>query len=222
MPKKEKPYQNVFTSLKRDCLFQEQFVEWDPRDWNKDMPDFFRRLNRLKDDRAFVILAHTVLEYEIDRFLRIFIPKPDIILNNITFFGKVNLIRAFQLIPPDLIKIAEVINNIRNCFAHELNVDSFEEAENTGQMSAHISEMKRLWKKYKYDMNYYQEGGELRLMYKDLWSVALEGFRVYELNIKLFRQETEKPEFINQLKELAIDLRAKRAAEYRKKRQSKL
>jgi hypothetical protein len=56
-------------------------------------------------------------------------------------------------------------------------------------------------------MIYWKENEPLYLMFKDIWRVCIEGLRVFELNIRLFRQETEKKEFINHLNQLSYELK---------------
>ncbi len=198
---------SVYISNKNNCLFTKQFESWELFDWNVDMPPYFKRLNEINDDRSFVILACSVMEYQIDRFLKNFIPKADILINNNTNLNnKILIIQAFNLIPPHFAQIMNVLRNIRNDFAHNLKIDSFSDAEKSEKLPEHIDEMDRLWNKFKRDMCYWHNGDSLRLMYKDLWRVCIEGLRVYESNIRLFRQETEKIEFIEHLHKLSTEL----------------
>ena len=209
MNKKEKF--SVFISNKNNCLFSKQFDNWERFDWNKDIPPFFERLNTINDDRSFVILACSVMEYQIDRFLEVFIPKRKILVNDNTSLNyKILVIEAFNLIPPQFVEIMNTIRNIRNDFAHNLDVDSFSDSNKSEKLPKHINEMKRLWEKFKDDMCYWNTAESLRLMYKDIWKVCVEGLRVYESNIRLIRQETEKTEFIDHLQKLSTELMNKR------------
>lgn len=207
---KKKKY-SVYISYKENCLFPEQFDSWESFDWNDDMPPYFKRLNKINDDRSFVILACSVMENQIDRFLKTFIPKSEILIKeNTNLNNKILLIQAFNLIPPHFLLIMNTIRNIRNDFAHNLNIDSFSDSEKSKKMPTHIKEMKRLWEKFENDMCYWNEGDTLRFMYKDLWRVCVTGLRIYESNVRLFRQETEKPEFIESLHKLSTELIEKR------------
>lgn len=53
-------------------------------------------------------------------------------------------------------------------------------------------------------------------MFKDLWSISIEALRVFESNIRLFRQETEKREFLESLFKLSVQLKNKREEDFRK------
>ena len=208
---KNKKEYSVYVSNKSNCLFTKQFGSWERFDWNEDMPPYFKRLNEIDDDRSFVILACSVMEYQIDRFLNVFIPKSDILINdNTNLNNKILIIQAFNLIPPHFIQIMNVIRNIRNDFAHNLKIDSFSDSDKSEKLPKHIKDMNRLWNKFRNDMCYWNNGDLLRLMYKDIWRVCIEGLRVYESNVSLFRQETEKVEFIEHLYKLSTELMNKR------------
>lgn len=205
---KKKKIISVFKCDEGKCLFPEQFELWERSDWNNDLPPFFDRLNKIEDDRSFIILATSVLEYQIDRFLIAFIPNHHILINDRTnLVSKINIIKAFNLFPDHLLGMLDNIRNIRNDFAHNLKIDSFNDACESEKLPKHIEVMKNFWNEFDEDMCYWQENKPLRLMFKDIWRVCLEGLRVFESNIRLFRQETENKEFINHLNNLSIELK---------------
>lgn len=202
---------SVFSSSKNDCLFKRPFDLWERSDWNTDVPPFFQRLNKLSDDRSFVILAATVLEYEVDRFLEAFIPESKSIVDqNTNFNRKIVLIKAFRLVPPQIVNIADLVKNIRNEFAHNLDIDSFDDAQKSKKLPKLIDQMISYWTEFERDMCYYKKGDPLRLMFKDIWRVSFEGFRMYESSIRLFRKETENEQFFLHLMELSTKLRYER------------
>lgn len=211
----KKPH-SVYVSLKDDCLFQKQFELWEGRDMNEDLPPFFKRLNKIEDDRSFVILATSVIEYQIDRFLQCYIPDHQILINDKTnLVTKINLIRAFRLIPNHFPNMLDCLRNIRNDFAHNLSIDSFEDSEKSEKLPTHLKDLDRLWHMFESDMCYWKEGKPMRLKFKDVWRVSLEGLRVFESNVRLFRQETEKMEFIEHLHGLSSELKDKREIDER-------
>ena len=213
----KKPETNsVYESEKESCLFPKQYEQWEKSDWNKDIPPFFDRLDKIEDDRSFIILATSVLEYQIDRFLKVFIPKSDILLKDRTgFAAKIDILQAFNLIPEHFPLILNNLRNIRNDFAHNLNIDRFDDAPKSQKLPTHIEEMKSLWKKFENDMCYWSSGKPLRFMFKDLFKVSLEGLRCFESSIRLFRQETEKRQFKESLCKLAVELKNKREEDER-------
>jgi len=161
------------------------------------------------------------LEYQIDRFLKIFIPNHSILINDrSSLSNKINIISAFNVIPEQFPEMLNIIRNIRNGFAHHLKFDSFEDliAERNNNYNQkelrnlfnNIDQLEKTWHKYENDMCYWSNGKPMRLMFKDIWRVTLEGLRVYEGNVKLFRQETENKDFIKHLHKLSVELKDKR------------
>src|SRR5690554_6303 len=195
-----------------DCLFKNQFDFWKKVEWNEDLPQYFKRLNNIDDDRSFVILATTVLEYQIDRFLEKFIPKYDCLIDrNTSLNTKIRTIKAFNLIPSQFIEMINLIKNIRNDFAHNLTFDSFKNVPKTEKnLIKNIEKLKEHWNNYSSEMPYWQKDDNIRLLFKVIWRICLEGLRVYEINIELFRQETEKTEFIQDLHQLSTKLKIDR------------
>ena len=208
---------SVYEAKTGTCLFTKQFDEVVHDNWNTDIAHYFKRLNKIKDERSFVILASTVLEYQLDSFLKLFIPESQILVNEKTNFdSKIKIIRAFNLIPPQLINIAELIKNIRNQFAHDLYLDKFEDGKKTEKLPKLLKLLDNYWTQYEDDMTYNKIKATTLQKYKDLMRVSLQGIRVYENNIRLFRQVTEKPEFINELNQRSTILRKEREAEFQK------
>jgi len=207
----KKKSHSVYESKKRDCLFHKQFDLWEKSNWNVDLPPFFKRLNNITDDRSFVILAASALEYQVDRFLKAFIPEAQILVNDNTNFSmKLKLLRAFRLIPSQFTNMIECIKDIRNEFAHNLEIDSFADAEKSQKLQLHLKTLDRQWIQFKSDMCYWDNKKPLRLKFKDIWRVSIEGLRIYESNVRLFRQETENNQFIDQLHKLSKELKGKR------------
>jgi len=202
---------SVYVAEKGESLFTVQFDSWTRLDWNDDIPPFFKRLNKIKDDRSFVILATSVLEYQVDRYLKAFLPKPQILLNENTGFAfKIKIIQTFNHLPPQLVNFALLVNNIRNEFAHTLEIDRFTQAKKSSKLTGFLKQLDAYWNDYENDMTYYKIEPKTIQKFKDIWRVAIEGLRVYERNIKLFRQETEKSEFMDQLNSLSTKLKIDR------------
>lgn len=170
----------VYESIKSDCLFQKQFEQWEVSDWNKDIPPFFKRLNQIKDDRSFVILATSVLDYQIDRFLKAFIPKSEILVNDkITLATKINIIHAFNLIPDHFPLMLNNLRNIRNDFAHNLNIDGFDDAHKSEKLPTHIEEMKRLWNKFENNMCYWSINQPFKINVQRFMEHFYRGFKSF-------------------------------------------
>lgn len=208
---------HIYKDQDGKCLFPDQVNIWSKPNWDN-MPDFFKRLNNIEDDRSFIILAASVLEMRVEMFLKSAIPNSNAIINDRTSFAKkLELVRAFNYIPTHFIDIADLLRSIRNDFAHDYSIDSFDDAVKIEKLPGRLIKMDKMWSLYKSDMIYWKKDRPIRLQYKDLWRICIEGFKVYQLNVELFRQETEKPEFIDGLMKLSDELREKREVNEKEK-----
>lgn len=99
------------------------------------------RLGKLNDDRALVIVAALFVEKAIDDYLSSLIP--DYFKNKITrmlnFFNKIELARSFLLCPSRLINQAHTIREIRNEFAHNIEINKINELK-----SMNIKSLKKI------------------------------------------------------------------------------
>lgn len=214
---KKKAIKSVYIGEKSKSLFTEQFDRFLPSQWNKDIAPYFKRLNKIKDERSFVILASAVLELKVDIFLKLFIPNSQILVNDKTNFdSKIKILRAFNLIPSHIVNIIEVLKNIRNEFAHHISLDSFSEAHLSENLPNRLELLDKYWTEYENDMTYYKIKPVLVQKYKDLWRVSLEALDVYESNIIVLRQELEREEFVEKLKIKAATLKAEKEQEFQK------
>jgi hypothetical protein len=104
---------------------------------NKEFGDIVDKLNSYlkkykdtSDDRALAIIGALIIENELDRFLAEWIKKYVHLKGNadFTFSFKVNLATSLKLIPQKILNAIEPIRKIRNVFAHNLDISTFEEA----------------------------------------------------------------------------------------------
>lgn len=208
---------HFYQSKDGKCLFPDQVDQWVRPDW-ENMPEYFQRINSIDDDRSYIILAASVLELRIEKFLFEVFPNPKVLIDSRTsFYRKLEFVKAFNFIPTHFIEIADILRQIRNDFAHSYVVDSLSEADKIDKLPEKLRVMGRLWREYEPEMIYWKEGRPLRFQYKDLWRVCVEGFKDYELNVKLFRRETENFDFIDNLMKKATELRTEREFEEQEK-----
>ncbi len=210
---KKKIIKSIYIGEKSKSLFTEQFDRFLPSQWNKDIAPYFKRLNKIKDERSFVILASTVLELKVDIFLKLFIPDSKPLVNeNTNFESKIKILRAFKLIPAQIVNIIELLKNIRNDFAHDINLDSFSEANLSKKLPTRLKLLDKYWTEYENDMTYYKIKPIPVQKYKDLWAASLEALDVYESNIIVLRQELQQEEFVEKLKTKAKMLKSEKSS----------
>lgn len=98
--------------------------------------EYWGKLAEIENDRAFVLVGALLMENAINMLLAAIIPnfrsyneKTDA-----TFSTKIELARDLKIVPIRHLNVADRIRDIRNDFAHELEMDSFDKiSENKAQ-----------------------------------------------------------------------------------------
>lgn len=96
-----------------------------------DLNDFNHKIADIKDERLHAIVSGLVVETLLDRFLSLLMPKYDKYLLNkdVNFSTKINILKAFAIIPVNIINCADCVRQVRNEFAHNLEKVKFEDLE---------------------------------------------------------------------------------------------
>ncbi|MCK5380643.1 MAG: hypothetical protein KAJ81_04175 [Candidatus Latescibacteria bacterium] len=83
---------------------------------------------RWEDDRLFAIGGALLVENDIDEIAAAIMPKYKDLRDksDFTFAMKIEVVRALRLLPSRILNSADCIRKIRNEFAHDLSVDTFE------------------------------------------------------------------------------------------------
>lgn len=84
---------------------------------------FLDELKALTDERAIVLTAHLLCEHWLDELIEKNAIKSKEILNNrqYTFSFRLNFVLNMRLIPLAIEEDLQVLNQIRNCYAHDLD-----------------------------------------------------------------------------------------------------
>lgn len=91
----------------------------------KPFEELVERLNNIQGEpRASVLIIHLYLEYFLTRIIEKKIPKPEKILEKITFHNKLKLVEALNVLNDDMIYDLYKINEIRNKLAHNIEIES--------------------------------------------------------------------------------------------------
>jgi len=103
----------------------------------KRVDSFIAKYDFTPDDRALAIIGALTIENELDDFLSKWIRgyKHIVTLRDVTFSFKVDLAISLKIIPPKILNAIEPIRKIRNVFAHNLDVDTFEKAREVDSKS---------------------------------------------------------------------------------------
>ncbi|MCD4769849.1 MAG: hypothetical protein K8R35_06760 [Bacteroidales bacterium] len=172
-------------------------------DWNNELPQLYERINSLADDRSFVILMAVVLEYHVDKLLRILLPNYEILLetSEFTFSIKLKILKASKLLPEIIFEFSELTRKIRNSFAHNLSFDNLEELkEGNKQERKLVNKLEQLCTDYSESLVYFiPKSNDYRMRFKDVASFAILALREYEPNIKGLRELIDKNGFEREL-----------------------
>jgi len=165
-------------------VFTEPFIDHEARP--NQLPGFLQRIESTGDDRSFVIVSAVVVERYLDALLGAFIPKYNLLTEKreFTFSLKLDLLSAMRLIPPHILQLADVIRQVRNEFAHELDCNRLDEL-NSGLQSSMAQRTR----------DFYGEGdphsSSPRMMFKGLTFAALAGFEIYRTNLSILREKMD-------------------------------
>ncbi len=91
------------------------------------LSNYFEKYKKTSDHRALAIIGASAVENELDKFLSIWIKG--YIERNYNANSKIKLAISLKLIPEKILKAIEPINQIRNIFAHDFEIDTFEQAK---------------------------------------------------------------------------------------------
>ncbi len=90
-----------------------------------------------KDDRALVIIGALIVEQGLDNFLSQWIPEYKKM--EFSFSRKIALMSALRLIPNKICATLTCLNEMRNCFAHKLEIKCFQDIDS----ERHIKQLKK-------------------------------------------------------------------------------
>lgn len=196
---KDKKVSHPFITNTKNCVFTQPF--WDKlinEEWNEEMPEFKKRIDKTKDDRSSVLLIILVIEFHIDKLLEIVLLKYSNLRENkdITFSLKIDILRSINLIPKSVLEMTDCLRKIRNEFAHNLKLDNIEELKTLNNRSKSlINQLDNLFNVYLEIFNYKNK----KISYIDKFELIafqiIFGLRGFEPNLKAFREYIDSKEF---------------------------
>lgn len=189
-----------FEGKESESAFSKPFFSWDEfQRSNEEMPEFYRRIEQSGDDRSYVILTAIVLENQYDAFLQILVPGFKALRDSkgFGFSLKIELLRAFRLIPPLIPRCADCVRQIRNDFAHRLEIDKIERIN-----PEHIDRAKRLYNEVYAPYVQTNDGKSPREVFHGVAFGALHGLRSYRPNVVALRQQIDDPRFTEDLRKV--------------------
>jgi hypothetical protein len=95
------------------------------------MEEILSHTKDVNDHRMLSLLTALLVENRVEHILSEMLPNFKTLLDNtdFTFSMKIRLLEAFNIIPIQLIRSADIIRKIRNKFAHDLTIMKFEDLD---------------------------------------------------------------------------------------------
>lgn len=90
--------------------------------------ELLQRVGSKENEREHVLLAAMILEHSVEAILSAWLPRSKKSPAN-SFHQKINLLDACGLVPKSVINALHAVREVRNGFAHRLDVDSVEDLE---------------------------------------------------------------------------------------------
>ncbi|KQB43140.1 hypothetical protein RCH33_664 [Flavobacterium daejeonense] len=187
---------NFFKDHNNSCVLR----EWDfehsneiTKNWNKEVPKYVQNFNKYTEDRNAVIYFALFVEYHINKTIEILFPDFDSLIGiskaNISL--KINILDSFKLLPKQIFESARCINNIRNEFAHEINIINLDDLDNlpNDRKNKTIGKLIQLTTDYEGDYKYEIIDESLRNRFKSLCMNTISALRIFEPSVRRLRNE---------------------------------
>lgn len=193
-------------------VFHEPFFElMDSRKWNDEIASYFQQFNALKDERASVIFFAIAIESELDSlnskvFKNYKVFEDD---QNFTFSIKIKMLKALALIPEDIITCIILVKDIRNKFAHNIDIHNIKDLSSDSKGKKLISKLDSYCNQLDDKLVYSKIESNYISKFKDIAALSIKALRYFQPNMELLRQEIELEEFVERLKLKAENIKKK-------------
>ena len=167
----------------------------DPREYQrelqKEIDDYWAHYKDLSDERAVVLAGSLCVEDCLSRMIDAFFAASGS-LHDLSFYRKINLVRACTLIPSRILEDCGTVNKLRNAFAHNLELKNLSDLSER-EFQRVDQALKRYDKSYDFNVPY-------RKRFEALVSFAYIALIAYESHVKSLREYIESEDFMKALK----------------------
>lgn len=154
--------------------------------------------DQINDDRSLAIVGAMLIEYKVDEFLLVSIPKYKDLADNkdFTFSLKIQLAKALKIIPSKVFNAIDPIRKIRNGFAHHLKIKTFEDYIKS-ENESHNSEFNNVANK----LNTFGDiAGKIpKDNFKLLVNTIVYALFSYTEQLKVYRSRVTSQEFVDEI-----------------------
>jgi hypothetical protein len=85
-----------------------------------------RKIEAATDDRLYALMGALIMENRLEKLMRAWLPDLDLDDQAFTTSVRLKMLRGAQLIPLHVVKAANVVREVRNAFAHDLELETFD------------------------------------------------------------------------------------------------
>ena len=158
------------------------------------LPDLFNKVRNSGDDRSRTILLNLILEHLTDILLGHLVKNYEKFTrdNRPSFFLKLSLLSSFELIPDQVFGSINCLREIRNKFAHQLEITSFADLDDKI-----ISKINQTVKSASYDTQEIPETIDKKISRIEFHAVV--GLDSYEPNLRLLGDQINSEGFRERL-----------------------
>jgi len=151
-------------------------------------------IRETKDERLLAFIGALCMEEALDSFLGDYIPNYRHLEENRDFSlsMKIELVRSLRLIPMHLLGTADMVRDIRNKFAHNLDIDSFDSLDN-GRRGKLRNRFKEIFPD--------DEISDVPLseLFEHVVGLLVSTLRVYQSCVAVAREYIYSEDFLNEL-----------------------
>lgn len=181
------------TTIIRD--WNQEYQDEIIKTWNQEIPKYVENFNTYEEDRNAVIYFALFVEYHVNKCLEILFPDFDSLLgiSKTAISTKINILAAFKLFPIQIFEALRCINNIRNEFAHDIEITKLDDIQllNEKRKKGTTLKLVSLTNEYEGDYNYEKINDTLKNRFKSLCLNTITAFRIYEPLVKDLRKNLE-------------------------------
>jgi hypothetical protein len=187
--------------IKGESLFYKPIVWFIAPDFEKIRKQFIRHkkfIEQTKEERLLSIVAALSVEEAMDLCLRSYIPKYQAKLEgtrDFSFFLKIQLARSLCLIPGHILNGADLIREIRNKFAHDLDIEGFNFLGN--EFNDRLKEMF-----HKFTPERDPKSIAVKDLFVNVAMCVIVGLGIYASHAKAAREYIYGKDFLKQLEDL--------------------
>lgn len=161
-----------------------------------DVVEMMRKIRDTQDSRSFVLVSAMVTETYVERLLSLLLPKYS--LEHQLASKKIALLASFEIIPKHITDAALAINQVRNKFAHDLQIVSF--AELAKKFPNIITQLRAIALSAGNSPTA-NTTTDAALLFDGASFVATQGLRRYQENVRFYASFVRSEGFMNSLTE---------------------